>query len=121
MAAFDYGSEAELFPTRNSKSRAKPIGYRRFARAADAIRFAIEDLPRDLLTGAYLQVEDERFDCQGIRRLYEDAAYPLIRGIAATAQEARPGTVPVNPALLPSKGADRICRSVDGRRKLHSS
>lgn len=86
MAAFDYGSEAELFPTRNLKSRAKPIGYRRFSRAADAIRFAIEDMPRDRLAGAYLQVEDQRFDCHGIRRLYEDAAYPLVRSTAAMAQ-----------------------------------
>jgi hypothetical protein len=86
MATFDYGSEAELFPSRNKRSKAKPIGYKRFARAADAIRFAIEDLPRDLLAGAYLQVEDERFDCEGIRRLYEDNAYPLVRDNAAMAQ-----------------------------------
>ncbi len=88
MDAFDYGSAAELFPTRNWKSRARPIGYKRFARAADAIRFAIEDLPQDLLAGAYLQVEDERFDCQGIRRLYDDPAYPLARAVAAEAADA---------------------------------
>jgi hypothetical protein len=82
MAAFDYGSQAELFPTRNRKSRTSPLGYRRFTRAAEAIRFAIEDLPHDLLAGAYLQVEDERFDSHGIRRLYEDAAYPLARAEA---------------------------------------
>lgn len=86
MADFDYGSQAELFPTRNRKSRANPIGYKRFSRAADAIRFAIEDLPHDLLAGAYLQVEDERFDSHAIRRLYEDAAYPLARAAAEMAQ-----------------------------------
>jgi hypothetical protein len=36
MAEFDYSIEAELFPTRNRKSRRQPFGYRRFAQAADA-------------------------------------------------------------------------------------
>ena len=44
---FDYSAAAELFPTRNWKSRRQ--GYRRFAHAADAIRFAIEELPSDAL------------------------------------------------------------------------
>jgi hypothetical protein len=78
-ATFDYGSEAELFPTRSRRVSRQPVGYRRFARAADAIRFAIEDLPPGLLRGAFLQVEDERFGHDGIRRLYESAEYPLLR------------------------------------------
>lgn len=83
MADFDYSSEAELFPTRNRKSWRQPLGYRRFAQAADAIRFAIEELPSEFLLGAYLEVDEERYDKAGIRCLYDSADYPLARRAAA--------------------------------------
>jgi len=79
MADFDYNAEAELFPSRARASRRQPVGYRRFAHAADAIRFAIEDLPPDALIGAWLEVDEERFDGSEIRRLYDSDDYPLSR------------------------------------------
>jgi hypothetical protein len=79
MAEFDYNAAAELFPTRRRIPRRQPLGYRRFDKAAQAIRFAIEDLPADLLNGAYLEVEEERFNSDQIRGLYERQDYPLPR------------------------------------------
>ena len=76
---FDYGSAAELFANKGGKFRRQPLGYRRFARAADAIRFTIEERPPQLLQSACLEVDEARFDGQGIRRLYESSDYPLDR------------------------------------------
>jgi hypothetical protein len=55
----------------------QPTGYGRFARAADAIRFAIEELPPEHVLAAQLKVAGKRFDGDGIRRLYESVEYPL--------------------------------------------
>jgi hypothetical protein len=86
MTTFDYSTQAELFPTRARKSKPRSFGYKRFEKAADAIRFAIEELPPDLLIGAYLEVEEARFNYQGIRQLYESADYPLTRRSVGTTQ-----------------------------------
>jgi hypothetical protein len=55
------------------------LSYRRFATAAEAVRFAVEDFPAVRTLGAWMQVGDERFDSDEIYRLYERADYPLQR------------------------------------------
>jgi len=50
------------------------------------IRFAIEELPPDLLVGAFLEVDGKRYGSGSIRRLYESSDYPLPRGSAVQAR-----------------------------------
>ncbi|HVV42652.1 MAG TPA: hypothetical protein VHC94_16485 [Nitrobacter sp.] len=77
--AFSFKKSAELFPAAIRKKKRSGFAYRRFDTAADAVRFAIEDMPADLLNGAYLQVDEARFDQNGIRSLYESQEFPLPR------------------------------------------
>jgi hypothetical protein len=79
MAQFDYDAEAELFPTRRRRPGREPFRYKRFACAAQAVRFAMEDLPPQYLAGAFLEVDERRYGGDDIRRLYESAEYPLMR------------------------------------------
>jgi hypothetical protein len=78
---FDFAAPAELFPSRGRKTN-RQMAYRRFPTAAEAIRFAVEELPDSALLGAYMQVEDARFDCAAIRRLYGASNFPLKRKAA---------------------------------------
>ena len=79
MRPFNFITAAELFPAAIRKKLRAGFAYRRFGTAAEAVRFAIEELPADSLNGAYLQVEEARFDQSGIRSLYESEAFPLPR------------------------------------------
>lgn len=76
MDKFDYSAPAELFPSRNRKV-ANKIKYRRFDKAAEAIRFAVEELPEPQLLGAYIQIDEQRLGHKDIRALYESERYPL--------------------------------------------
>jgi hypothetical protein len=81
---FDYSAPAELFPSRNRKVVNK-IKYRRFDKAAEAVRFAVEELPEAQLLGAYIQVDEQRFGHQEIRKLYDSERYPLKKRVKQAA------------------------------------
>jgi hypothetical protein len=66
--SFDYTAPAELFLAKRTKNGRE--NYRRFTTAAEAIRFAIEDLRTPKAFGAWLQVGDERFNSIEIHQLY---------------------------------------------------
>jgi hypothetical protein len=78
LDGFDYNAPAELFPSRVRKGGSR-VTYRRFDTAAEALRFAVEQMPAPVLIGSYLEVDEARFGVQEIRSLYESAAYPLPR------------------------------------------
>jgi len=74
MNTFDYGSEAELFVASDTFAVKKALRYIPFILAS-----AMEELTSARRGGICLEVNDERFDSTGIRRLYESEAYPLRR------------------------------------------
>jgi hypothetical protein len=71
--SFDYTATAELFLAKRTKSSRE--NYRRFATAAEAIRYAVEDLRTARAHGAWMQVGDERFNSDDIQRLYDDGVF----------------------------------------------
>src|SRR5690349_19126859 len=76
----DYSAPAELFPC-HIKNGHGQVKYKRFETAAEAIRFAVEEVPASALRGAYLEVDEARFGRHEIQCLYESTAYPLCRPI----------------------------------------
>jgi hypothetical protein len=63
--AFDYSSPAELYLSRR---RGRHTDYRRFATAAEAIHYAVEELRARRSISAWMQVGDERFNKNEINR-----------------------------------------------------
>ncbi|MFY9838913.1 MAG: hypothetical protein WAK55_21035 [Xanthobacteraceae bacterium] len=76
---FDYAASAALFMPKGKRGRRQPLSYRRFATAAEAIRFAVEEFPAVRTLGAWMEVGEERFNGDDIRRLYESTSYPRHR------------------------------------------
>ncbi len=81
---FDYGAPAELFPGRSGLKSIRKQSYRRFSRADEVIQYAVEELRPELLHGAFLQIDEERFDATQIRQLYDDENFPLPRKARAS-------------------------------------
>lgn len=82
MPSVDYAAMAELYPSRRF-AKSQTTQYRRFATAAEAVRYAIEDMPGKWLAGSYLEINEQRFEGEAIRALYDAADYPLPRQTAA--------------------------------------
>ena len=91
MTKFDYRAPAELFPSRNRKAK-QLVKYRRFDTAADAIQFAMEELPAPALLGAAIEIDEGRFGHADIRELYESPDYPLKRQAMNGASAPAPAT-----------------------------
>jgi hypothetical protein len=72
--AFDYSSPAELYLSRR---RGRHTDYRRFATAAEAIGYAVEELRTRRSISAWMQVGEDRFNKNEIHRLYDEGDYTL--------------------------------------------
>ena len=74
---FDYSAPAEVFALKRKKYG--PVTYRRFKTAAEAIRYAVEDLSRSLLDGTFIETDAGRLGGRAIKQLYCGDRYPLKR------------------------------------------
>lgn len=77
--SFDYSSPAELYAFKKRRGSGPAMIFRRFETAATAIRYSIEELAPASLSGAILEVDEERYREKQIRKLYDASAYPLAR------------------------------------------
>lgn len=87
MDAADYLMEASLYYAKSAGRKQKSLVFRRFGRACEAIRFAVEELTPKLLASCTLEVNDMHYFGRQIRPLYDDGAFPLRRR-----EQARPST-----------------------------
>jgi hypothetical protein len=89
MSQFDYDAPAELFTGRSIRG-SRAVRYHRFDSGAEALRFAMETLPREHLLAAVLKVNEVRFRHGEIQRFYEAKEYPLPRKGVVAAPQRKP-------------------------------
>ncbi len=77
-AAPQFSVPADVYVHR-SKRRTGPVQFRKFGSLAEAVQYAIEEVPLIGLTGVSIESGDERYEGKAIRALYESATYPLRR------------------------------------------
>jgi len=90
MDARDYRMEASLYYAKSASPKPKALVLRRFAKAAEAIRFAVEDLSPALLQSCSLEVNESHYLGQEIRPLYDDRAFPLRRRAKHISEKQNP-------------------------------
>ena len=80
-ALYSNHDQLRLLRSRRTVRGARACGpeVRRFSKAAEAIRSAVEKLPGEALPTTSIEVDDERYDAKQIRALYENDGYPLAR------------------------------------------
>ena len=78
MTGFDYAAAADCYFGKPA-FRMRHLRHRRFDTAAEALRFAIEELPAAQLPATVLEVNEERFQGAKLRAIYDAEAYPLPR------------------------------------------
>jgi hypothetical protein len=83
MPMFNYTASADLYRFTSAKVRGH-ARYKRFDTAADALQFAFEGMPPELLMGSILEVGEARYDGKDMRKHYEAEAYPLERRSPST-------------------------------------
>jgi hypothetical protein len=75
VGQFPFSAAAEMFSALSVRRSAR-MSYRRFETAAEAIRFAMEDLPAPMQAGTSIQVGDQRLSFAEIAELFERAEFP---------------------------------------------
>ncbi len=78
-----YFVEASLYYG-NSRNRGRTLAFRRFSEAAEAIRFAVEELSPSILNGCTLEIGEDEYFGRAIRLLYDHSSFPLLRCKRAT-------------------------------------
>lgn len=82
MGSPDYSAEAVLYWAKNEKGKPKSLVIKRFPRVAEAVLYAIEELPVKALAGCSIETDDMRYFGREIRPLYDNADFPLTRQVA---------------------------------------
>ncbi len=76
--AIDWSRPAELYSS-SASFGARKSRYMRFPSLAEAIRYAVEDLPQAQMRALVLESGDDRHEGDSIRALYDAPDYPLQR------------------------------------------
>lgn len=84
MKEFDYQAPAEIYARGGRGFTKRAIRFYRFNKAAEAIRFVMEELPGEMLLGTIMEVGEERFIGMEIKRLYGSDDFPLVRTFATS-------------------------------------